>query len=67
MKALGLILISIGCFMYFGLIAAIAGHMPSARQPDLVSFLSPLLPIALGVLALRKARTSKVKKDGFSL
>jgi drug/metabolite transporter (DMT)-like permease len=65
MKLLGILLIAVGVFMYVGAFSALAGYSKGAV--DFVSFLSPLLPIGLGTLALRKVKADNIKKNGFTL
>jgi hypothetical protein len=67
MKVLGILLIVVGAFMYLSLIMVLAGYWPAKGTIDSISFVSPLVPIGLGVAAIRKARANRIKNGEFTL
>jgi hypothetical protein len=52
--------------MSSNIFAGLARHDPKVSV-EIMTFLTPLIVLVCGVAALRKAKSTKAKKDGFSL
>ena len=66
MKALGILLILLAIVMSAQIVVGLINHDPKLRI-EVTTFLSPVLILLLGVAAVRRSKTARAKRDGFSL